>query len=70
MSVNVGTFDRIVRLVLGLALVIAPFFSGLAMFEGTLVTAISVVVGVILLATAAMRVCPIYSLLGLHTGKA
>jgi len=45
MSVNVGTFDRILRLIVGLVLAIAPFATNIAL----------------------LRVCPLYSLLGMRT---
>jgi len=67
MSVNVGTFDRLVRLIAGLLLVIAPFATSMALFEGTVARAISVAVGAVLIVTALVRVCPLYSLLGMRT---
>ncbi len=67
MSVNVGTFDRIVRLIVGLLIAIAPFATDLALFQGTAAMAIAVAVGVVLILTALVRVCPLYSLLGMRT---
>lgn len=63
MQVNVGTIDRIVRAALGIALIafalglIAPH-AGYHWLGW---------IGVIPLATAAVRSCPLYSLLGLST---
>jgi len=67
MSVNVGTFDRILRLVVGLLLVIAPFATTMALFQGTVATVISVALGAVLGLTALTRICPLYSLLGMRT---
>ncbi len=64
---NVGTADRIVRLILGALLVIAPFVSGWALFSNPLVLWGSVVVGAVLVATAVFSFCPIYAALGLRT---
>jgi len=67
MTANVGTLDRILRLVFGLLLVIAPFATQIAVFQGQVATIMSVVVGAVLVLTALVRVCPPYSLLGMRT---
>ncbi len=69
MTLNVGTFDRIFRLVLGVILLVAPFVSGLAMFENTAITVVSLIVGGVMIATAAMRFCPLYRIFGIRTCK-
>ena len=60
---NVGTIDRIARLVLGISLV--------AIFVAGVVAApwgwIALALGVIMLGTAAVGYCPIYSLVGLSS---
>jgi hypothetical protein len=67
--INVGTIDRTVRIIVGLVLLAAVFVPPLSgMFEAWgnwkyLVTA----VGVVLLVTGAVRVCPAYSVLGMNT---
>lgn len=60
MKINVGSIDRAVRVVLGLVL-IALFFilDGDLRYIG--------LIGIIPLATAAMRSCPLYSVLGMST---
>ena len=64
MKPNMGTIDRAIRAVVGLAAVGAwP----LGLLQGTL-GIVSLVVGVVLLATAALRWCPPYALLGINTG--
>jgi hypothetical protein len=69
MIANVGTVDRAVRLVLGAALVAAAIFSGLAFFDGAVLKYGAVVVGLVLAVTAVVRICPLYSALGVRTCK-
>jgi hypothetical protein len=58
MSANVGTFDRIVRILAGLALLIwVAFFNG----------PVWAWIGVLPLVTGLLRICPAYSLLGVNT---
>jgi len=64
MKANMGTIDRVIRAVVGIAL-IASWPLGL--LEGTLAIVLPVV-GVVLLVTAMMRWCPPYMLLGINTG--
>ncbi|MDD9728741.1 DUF2892 domain-containing protein [Mameliella sp. AT18] len=59
---NMGSADRAIRAVLGVLLVIAFF----AWLSGTWAW-IALIVGVVMLATAAMGFCPPYSLLGIKT---
>lgn len=68
MSENVGNLDRILRAVLGVVLILAPFVSGSALFTGW-VAYLSVAVGLVMLGVAATRVCPIYTLIGIKTCK-
>ncbi len=67
MTPNIGTTDRIVRIVLGLLLIALPFIGGLGIFETTWAATLSVILGVVLLATAAMRFCGLYRLFGIRT---
>jgi hypothetical protein len=66
---NVGTIDRVVRALIGLVLVLLPFFSGWAIWSETLWTVISVIVGLVLIGTAAFSFCPIYAALGLSSKR-
>lgn len=70
MSVNVGSIDRIIRAVLGIALLWFAFFSGLPLAENPALKYGAAVLGVVMLIVAAVRVCPVYSMLGLTTSKA
>jgi hypothetical protein len=69
MTANLGTIDRVLRIVLGLVLLAAPFVSGMAIFASTPVTIVSVIAGIVMLATSAMRFCPIYRIFGMRTNK-
>lgn len=69
MTTNVGTVDRGVRLVLGVALIAAALFSGLTIFDGAVMKYGAILVGVVLAVTGLMRTCPAYSILGIRTCK-
>jgi hypothetical protein len=69
MTSNVGTIDRGLRLVLGLVLLAAPFVSGMALFNSSAATIISVIVGLVMVGTSAMKFCPMYRILGVQTCK-
>lgn len=58
MTPNIGTIDRVLRLVLGVAL-IAIVFVGPQTPWGW--------IGIVPLATAGIRFCPLYRLLGVRT---
>lgn len=60
MKVNVGFYDRVARIVIGVALLSLFFIlEGTARWFGAL--------GLVALATAAVGVCPLYSALGLDS---
>lgn len=69
MTVNVGDLDRILRAIIGVVLLALPFVSGLALFNSTIATVISVLVGLVMLGVAATRSCPFYTVLGVRTCK-
>jgi hypothetical protein len=66
---NVGSADRVVRALVGLVLIVAPFMPFAASFFAAWGAwkFLVVVVGLVLLGTAAMRFCPLYAMLGLNT---
>lgn len=65
---NVGSADRLLRLIIGAALIAAPFFlDGLARDSVGGIAAI--VVGAVLVVTAIVKFCPIYSVFGWRTGS-
>ena len=63
MQKNVGSIDRAIRALVGVALLAVFFFGGVA---GTL-GIVALVAGVVMLGTAAIGWCPPYSLLGINT---
>ncbi|WP_278924373.1 YgaP family membrane protein [Pseudophaeobacter profundi] len=67
MTTNVGTIDRILRAALGIVLLYLAFFSGISFFDATLYKYGAAVIGVVMLATSTLKLCPIYSVLGLKT---
>ena len=64
MKANMGTADRIIRAIVGIAALAVGVFGPL---EGALAI-VAIVVGVALLVTAAIRWCPPYALFGINTG--
>ncbi|SMX44590.1 YgaP family membrane protein [Octadecabacter ascidiaceicola] len=69
MTANIGSIDRIIRIILGIVLLVAPFLSSMALFESTTATVVSVIVGIVMLATSSMRFCPLYRIFGIRTCK-
>lgn len=63
MKTNVGTVDRIIRAVVGLAALLGAFALG----SGSIAFVLLMVVGAILLVTAAVGFCPLYRVLGIST---
>ena len=65
MTRNIGNTERLIRAVIGAALLIAAFtaLSGLWAWVGG-------IVGAVMLGTAALGYCPPYQLLGINTNKA
>jgi hypothetical protein len=59
MKCNVGSTDRILRLVAGIGIAIG----------GVIFESYWGLIGVVLLATAVFRLCPIYMLFGINTGQ-
>ena len=64
MKKNVGTIDRSIRALVGIALLGYYFLAGV---EGT-AGIVMLVIGIAMLGTAAIGWCPPYSLIGLNTG--
>ena len=63
MNCNVGNVDRIIRAVLGVILLAGWIFGW---FAGALAIVLGIV-GIILLATAAIKFCPLYRIIGAST---
>lgn len=69
MTVNVGKLDRILRLILGVVLIALPFVSGMALFNSTAATVVSLIAGAVMLFTSSTKFCPLYTLFGIKTCK-
>lgn len=67
MTANVGALDRIVRFVVGVLLIAAPFTTSIALFQTKGGAIGAVLVGLVLIVTSAMRFCPLYRILGIRT---
>ena len=63
-TANIGTTDRIARIVIGLALVLIAYF----VTEGWIDWVLAIV-GWVLVLTALVRFCPLYRLIGTSTAK-
>ena len=69
MRANVGSMDRVVRLIVGLALIVAAFLPALGLVAMPALQWGAALLGVVLIGTALMRFCPLYRLFGLSTCK-
>ncbi|MDP5085591.1 MAG: DUF2892 domain-containing protein [Yoonia sp.] len=69
MSTNVGTTDKVIRIVVGLALLLTPFVANLSIFDNSFAVYVSLAVGAVLVLTALMGSCPLYSIFGIKTNK-
>lgn len=69
MTVNIGSTARLLRVIAGIVLALLPFLSGLALFANPVWTWVSVIVGLVLIATGLLRFCPAYTLLGIRTNR-
>lgn len=58
---NIGAYDRLIRLVVGLALIVATLADYIGPWGW---------IGLIAIATAAFRFCPLYRLLGISSDPA
>jgi len=66
---NVGKIDRILRAVVGLVLILAPLLTNLSIFNTAAMMYGTIIVGAVLVATAAFKFCPLYRLIGVNTCK-
>lgn len=63
MQANVGSSDRIIRIVLG-AILVALFFVVAAPWKS-----VALIAGIVAIATGVLRFCGLYKLLGINTCK-
>lgn len=69
MNANLGNPDRLIRVLLGLALFFMPLLNIPAIWSTALLAYGSMAVGLVLVLTAVFRFCPLYRLVGLSTCK-
>lgn len=67
MNNNVGKTDRLIRIILGAGLFLWPFVTDYALWDNAIFKYGAMIVGIVLLATSAMKFCPLYRLLGKST---
>ncbi len=63
MTSNIGKPDRIVRFVLGFVLLVIALVGPI----NGLAAVVVLIIGLVMLATATIRFCPLYRLLGIQT---
>ncbi len=61
-NTNVGSTDRMIRIILGIVLLAVWFLA-----PGYGLRWVPLVLGIVALATGALSTCPLYSLLGINT---
>lgn len=66
-TANVGSADRIVRIIAGIVLAALPFMLENATLATPLVKWAMVLVGLVLITTALVRFCPLYRVVGAST---
>ncbi|NNE86544.1 MAG: DUF2892 domain-containing protein [Silicimonas sp.] len=69
MTANLGTWDRLLRLIVGVVLLFSPLLNIPAIWSGGIWAYVSMAVGLILTATALLTFCPIYRVFGISTCK-
>ncbi len=70
MTANVGTVDRGLRVILGIALIVAPLLNFLGLGASAVVAYILMAIGAILILTGLFSFCPLYRMLNIRTKKA
>lgn len=64
---NVGSADRLIRLIAGIALIVIPFLMGMSL--SSMPGLAMVIIGAILVVTAVIKFCPLYKIIGASTNK-
>ncbi|GHB40806.1 hypothetical protein GCM10007094_32790 [Pseudovibrio japonicus] len=67
MTANVGTLDRILRFVIGAALIALPLATNIPLFAQPLFFYGALLVGAAMLLVSVTRTCPFYSIFGIKT---
>lgn len=69
-TANVGNIDRAIRLIVGVVLIVVPFVLNDSILSSSVFQWLLPLVGLVLVATALFRFCPLYRLIGTSTCKA
>lgn len=69
-TANVGNIDRAIRLIVGVVLIVVPFVLNDSILSSSVLQWLLPLVGLVLVATALFRFCPLYRLIGTSTCKA
>jgi hypothetical protein len=66
---NIGSADRTIRFIVGILLIVLPFIAPTASWFAPLGswTWAVVAVGIVMVVTAALRICPAYALFGISS---
>ena len=65
LSLNVGSFDQILRLILGIVLIALAYFE---ILSGT-AAMIAYIAAAIIIVTGLIKFCPLYAILGINSCK-
>jgi len=66
---NVGSTDRIVRIIIGILLIAAPYFTNFTFWDNQTLRILIQVIGGILILTGLFRFCGLYKIIGMNTSK-
>ena len=69
MTANVGPADRVLRVLLGALLIIAPLMNFAGLGANAVTAYVLMAIGAILMLTGVMSFCLIYRVLGISTAK-
>ncbi|WP_296373073.1 DUF2892 domain-containing protein, partial [Yoonia sp.] len=69
MTVNVGSSDRLIRLIVGLAMIVAPLINFMGLGTSTFGAYALMIIGAVLVLTSLFKFCPLYRILGISTCK-
>jgi hypothetical protein len=69
MTANLGSPDRVIRAIIGLALFFLPLLNIPAIWSSAALAYGSIAVGIVLVLTALFRFCPLYRIVGISTCK-
>ncbi len=64
---NVGSTDRIIRILGGIILIAAPLVTSFGLWENQTARILAIVIGAILVLTGLLRFCGLYKILGIRT---